>query len=247
MATQRRRHIEELRDALHILGNDAASLYQYGGVGESLRFFKELSDWDKRRLIAVALFSGDRGAASVGRYLLGLLDSAHGSEQSLLSQLSEADKSEAKLVFEVGEQEPIGGSLATFVNLQLEAAVERMKSLKLESACWLLIQRTSGFDSVWVDACRQSSRGSAAAGLKLATEFVYEPDSSERAKLFGMMRKSVWIFHLHNHPNNTSTPSEADRRFVLYWKAQRPELACKMKFFIVSGGHAVEYMKGTVS
>jgi hypothetical protein len=60
-------HIEKLRSMLTSLEYDAQFLYQYGNLSGSQDLFDQLSDDDKKRLIALALVEGDSDVQNVAR------------------------------------------------------------------------------------------------------------------------------------------------------------------------------------
>lgn len=81
---------------------------------------------------------------------------------------------------------------------------------------------------------------------RLSFEVMYDPKKEEKYDLIIAMRRALWILHIHNHPElpdyiSLCGPTAADQDFALQWKSIRPELASKMKFFVVQGDSAVEY------
>jgi hypothetical protein len=238
MVRQRRYHIEELRDFLVVLKNDAALLYQYGNVGRTLNLFAELTEADKKRLVAVALLAGDRDITSVARHLMTRLSPAPADQDQLFGQLTVEDRKEAETVFQVGMLKAMTTEEGAIIEREVHKAIGALQGLKLESAVWVLLKPNNATDSEWIDA---SGGGPSATGLRLANAFLYNPDPAERAELFTLMRNATWVLHFHNHPEKIAWASDADQEFARYWKAQRPELSSKMKFFIISGNEAVMY------
>jgi hypothetical protein len=91
-----RNSIEELRDMLGCLKNDAEWLYRYGDPSGSISLFKQLTMADQKRLLCLALIEGDKDTKNVARYLMQRLDPAPSSLEKLLNQMSQEDQIEVK-------------------------------------------------------------------------------------------------------------------------------------------------------
>lgn len=143
-----------------------------------------------------------------------------------------------------GQGVPCGGSR---VAEQLAVACSKMGSLAIEDAFWVLIPKGAS-PATWISAVGQHHGLS--ASIRLPGMVMYSPSRDEAAELLVAMRPCAVIIHVHNHPlepypgiKGSSKPSRADLMFAGGWKQRLPEVAHKMRFFIVHGDQVVEYSK----
>jgi hypothetical protein len=234
------RHIEELRDVLEKLRGDAVYLYRYGELGPCLSILDRLQEHDRRRLLGLALAANDPDLSNIALHLLAHLDPPVSGATELLMQLSEQDRSEIREQFQPGIERAMSPEEEQLLRQELMKAITSMSPLKLETANWIFLSRKGSTESVWL-AGSGGTDGQVPAELCVENRLYYNPDSETCWKLFHMVRKSNWALHVHNHPNKAAYASGEDLVFARYWRAQRPELAAKMKFFVVAGACAVEY------
>lgn len=233
------RHIETLRDYLALLESDAPNLYQYRSLGASLNVFNDLSATDQRRLIALALHTGDQHAQNVARHLTQKLKPSTSKTDAACDHSSDEDRKEIQLYCEQGRASFVNPTMFAAADAEIRRATEEMSDLRLETAVWIFIPNRMEHPIHRLSAT--GGRRSRLSAFKAVSQLLYEPDEDETASLFEQMRGSSFTLHLHNHPEGVLQPSAADFAFASYWKSRRPELATRMRFYIVARAAAVEY------
>lgn len=242
MSDRRNRNTEELRDILVSLKHDAEYLYQYGDLSYSKDVFNGLSVNDQRRLIYLALSEGDKEMQNVAQELMQRFWERSLSPTELLATMSPEDKAEfmkESYITESSEE-----TIAQRIDTELHKTCERIGHSEVEEAFWILIPNDPAVEAVWVEAV--GTEGKVSSFVRFHNQVIYNPDREEKYELMSLMRKARYILHVHNHPETPGyitycKPSDNDQSFALYWKSVRPELASKMKFFIVKGHNFVEY------
>lgn len=241
-----RRHIEELRDMLSRLKQEAAFLYRYGNLASLDDFFNNLSLDDKKRLIYLALTEGDKDIQNVANYFLKKLSPVPRNLKELLAQMSSEDKGE---LAELMEDKLSGPKSLTAIDEQritaeLRKACDRIGFLEVEEAFWILIPKDPAKDGFWIEAV--GGKDETSVRLRFPSEVMYDPEKEEKYDLLTTMRNAMWVLHVHNHPklpghNSLCEPSDEDLGFALEWNSVRPELAKRLKFFVIKENMAVEY------
>jgi hypothetical protein len=242
MSERCKRNTEELRDILVSLKHDAEYLYQYGDLGYSKDVFHGLSVNDQRILIYLALTEGDKDIQNVAQELMQRFWKKSLSPTELLATIPPEDK--AEFMKESCISKSSEETIAQRIDTELHKACERIGHLETEEAFWILIPDAPAAEAVWVEAV--GTEGKISSSVRFHNQVIYEPDKEEKYELLSLMRKARHILHVHNHPETPGyitycKPSDNDRSFALYWKSVRPELASKMRFFIVKGHSFVEY------
>jgi hypothetical protein len=237
-----RRHIEELRDELSILRHDAEFLHRYGSPASSVGLFNRLSQDDRKRLIYLALAEGDADVQSVAHYLMQKLTPAPRNKEELFAQMSSEDRTEL-------EDEPLKPRSLTPIDErriieELRKARDQIGFLEVEEAFWILIPHDLAEEAAWIEAV--GGQDEISSHFRNPFLVVYDPKKEEKYALITAIRTALWILHIHNHPElpgyiSLCEPSDNDQGFALQWKAVRPELASKMKFFVVQADNVVEY------
>ena len=130
---------------------------------------------------------------------------------------------------------------------QMAVAFSRIGFSKVEHAFWVLIYSDRSREPSWISAVGQHDGLS--LSIRLPGMVVYHPTEEMVAELLAAMRTCDCVIHVHNHPVNpypgvtgSSTPSKEDHHFANSWRWRLPEVADKMKFFIVHGNEIVEYL-----
>ena len=236
------RHIEELRDALVHLKHDAQFLYQHGGLGRSAELFRQLSQEDQKRLICCALTEGDRDIENVARHLMRNLKPAPCNLKELFAQMNREDRIEIERM-RAGTKQDAKPSEDRVLEL-LSHACGKIGSLEVEEAYWVLIPHDPCLEADWVPA--MGTKSDVSLFCKFPFQVAYDPNNQEKYELITGMRNAQWVLHIHNHPHlsgfsTSCDASLADVGFAQQWKSNRPELAGKMRFFVVDEDNAVEY------
>jgi hypothetical protein len=247
-----RNHIEKLRDMLTSLEYDAQFLYQYGSISTSSDLFDELSDCDKKRLIALALIEGNADIQNVARCLMARLNPRPATLQALLSQMSPDDRKEAETY---GIQESSQNRLIQLTPAasnrileELQAACREVGTKDLEEAYWILVPVDLSEDATWIAAMGGEDDFFSRFGSPY--EVGYRLGQDEEYELVSDLKDAAWILHVHNHPAvpwavSLCLPSDKDLQAGMYWKSIWPELAGKMMFFVIQANIAVEYLPET--
>lgn len=89
-----RHHIDELREMLSHLKQDAEFLYRYGNPADSANLFNSLSTNDQKRLVYLALAEGDEDMKNVARYLMQKFNVEAPTMEELLRQMEPEDSTE---------------------------------------------------------------------------------------------------------------------------------------------------------
>ena len=138
----------------------------------------------------------------------------------------------------------ISGELKQEITRILYEACKKLGFLNNEEAFWVLIPYDPSKSNIWLQA--RGKIGHISAQITWPDHVCYEPELEEQYKLLNMMRESLFVIHIHNHPtvpNLLYGASPNDRSFAKYWKNLRKELFFKMKFFIVQQDSAFEYQE----
>jgi hypothetical protein len=243
-----RYHIEKMRDMLTSLEYEAQFLYQYGNLSSSLDLFDQLSDCDKKRLIALALTEGNSDVQNVARCLLAKLNPRPANLNALLSQMSPEDRAEAETygvqTSSQNERPQLTPALCSRILEELQAGCSEIGSQELEQAYWILIPAELEDDATWIEAMGGEDDFYSHYGSPY--EVGYNLGQDKKYELLTDMREASWILHIHNHPvlpwlRGICLPSDQDRNAAMYWKSLWPELAGKMMFFVIQANMAVEY------
>lgn len=211
----------------------------------------KLNSEDKRRLIYLAFVLGDRDTKNVAEYLMQKLDPTPSDVEELLTQLSPRDRAEIERLRTDSGQVHVSGedrmrrTENDRITAQLRKAIDEIGSLDVEQAYWVLLPKDLRKAAMWIEAIRVGD-DEVLSQYRFHSEAIYVPDREERYSLLNSMRGASSILHVHNHPklpgySGFCHPSDEDRAFAAYWKTIRPELAGKMKFFVVQESSAVEY------
>jgi len=234
-------NIEKLLDMIAVLKKDAEFLYRYGKPANA-EIFNKLSKDDQKRLACLTLIKGDKDARNVINYLM-----SKPSLENLLEELSAKDREEIINVTSGGETNPqslLPLDQQRIIDVLFKAR-NKMGSLNVEEAYWILIPGEVDKEAVWIKAMgNQNSK----ENLLLSFRVIYDPTQDEKNELTTAMRNAQWILHIHNHPEmpgdtNAAASSGADRGFAKQWQSYRPELASKMMFFVISN-YAVNHYSG---
>ena len=250
-----KQHIEYLRDKLAILKADAPWLYRYGEFRRSTSLFQGLSAIDQRRFLALAARQKDQDVKEVAARLLSTLDPPVSDFRQLLAQLPNEERDEVTACFHGGVARSMTKLWEERIMLELQHAVSLLGERTFESAYWIAIPDSNRRDSVWIDAIGDKNQAPL-PGTEVPTalryvpgEVLYDPDDATRDRLLALMRNCLWTLHIHNHTGvasfvGTVAASPADQGFAKHWRSLRPELAEKMKFFVVYGESVAEYDEG---
>ncbi len=129
------------------------------------------------------------------------------------------------------------------ITQQLALAQQRLASLSVEYAYWILIPTDESARPRWISAIGR--KGELSARIRLPTMAVYDPSAEEMKQLLRAMRECERVLHVHNHPlhpfpnrDGLPEPSKADKRFAASWRAR---VGNQLLFFIISGDVVVEY------
>ena len=237
-----RRHIEELSDKLSILKHDAEFLYRYDNLASSVDFFNSLSLDDRKKLIYLALTEGDKDVQNVAHYLMQKLSLVPRNMEELLAQKTSEDR--AELEDKSLRPESLTASDRQRITEELRRARDQIGFLEVEEAFWILIPNDPAEKALWIEAV--GGKDEILSQFRMSFQVRYEPKKEEKYDLITAMRKALCILHIHNHPElsgyiSLCEPSADDLGFALQWKDVRPELASKMKFFVVKADNVVEY------
>lgn len=235
---------EELRDKLSVLKHDAESLYRYGELSSSIDLFNELSPENQRVLLYLALTEGDKDVQNVAHRLMGPVPS---SPEELLQQMSpySRDQLEEDPKDIQSEQSAMVASDAERVANELREACNRIGSLAVEEAFWILLPFDARGKAIWIEAAGVAGH-QVLDRLRFPSHVLYELTRDEKHTLIVSMQKAAWVLHVHNHPEVPGyvvycAPSSDDIGFASQWKLVDPELASKMRFFVIKGERVVEY------
>ncbi len=248
-----KRSLEELRDMLPMMEQDAYHLAQCNHLTGAHDLFISLAPEDRRRLVALALMIGSDDARSVACYLMTKLDPEPGTLPELLEQIPRADVSEMRgFASRCGPARRPRRCItnADFARIleELNYACEDMGPKALEEAYWVFIAEDLLEDADWVTA--MGGDDDIFAFIGSTVEVGFHPNQTLRQELVADMHQARWILHLHNHPNpsllgfdptNEYYPSEHDLGFARYWMTVLPDLAERMLFFVVREKMVVQY------
>jgi hypothetical protein len=237
---------DELRDKVCHFKKGAESLYRYDDPGSSRTLFNSLSNNDKKRILYWALIEGDTDIKNIAKYFMQQLNPAPNDIKELLEQMDPNDRDEIEKIFSQVNNSQVDTELSEDNRKKimeiLSEACNKIGSLEIEEAFWVLIPYESSKSIIWLQA--RGISGHISSYIAWSDHVCYEPEKEEQYQLLNKMRESSFVLHIHNHP---STPnmiygaSPSDRSFVKYWKHLRKELAAKMKFFIIQENTAFEY------
>lgn len=242
-----RLHIDELRDLVGHLKKGAESLYRYGDAGSSKTLFNNLSNDDQKRLLYWALIEGDKDIKNIAKYFMQQLNPAPKDVKELLAQMKPSDRDEIETISSQVDKCQVDTELLEVAKQKvieiLNEACEKIGSIEIEKAFWVLIPSDVSKNAVWLQA-----RGIAGANISSyigwPDKVCYDPEKEEQYKLLSMMREASLVLHIHNHPTTPNTiygASPSDRSFAKHWKYLRKELTSKMLFFIIQRRTAFEY------
>jgi hypothetical protein len=239
---EEKKHVEELVDFLQKMKKDADFMYQYGHLTVSSDFFKELSPGDKKRLIYLALSTGNRDVKNVAMRLMPMYDDSLEKVRMLLSELPEEDRDELIEITKTMQVDELTKDDRNAIAGELELACGRIGNLDVEEAYWILMHE--GEESEWVSAMDDGE--DIPYAIRTPNQVIYSPKDEDVYDLTAAMRRAKWVLHVHNHPDRPGyivlcAPSCNDLSFAAQWKSKRPALENKMKFFVIKGREAVEY------
>jgi len=236
-------YLEELRDKLSALKHDAEFLYQYGELSGSIDFFDKLSPENQRLLRYLALTEGDEDVRNVAHRLMGPVPN---SPEELLRQMSpyNRDQLEEARKGRQSKQGLMTTSDAERATNELREACNRIGSLAVEEAFWILLPCDPTEKALWIEAAGET--GQVLDGYRISSHVAYEPTRDEKHSLIVSMQKAAWVLHVHNHPDVQGyvvycAPSSDDMTFASQWKSTGLELADKMRFFVIKGQGVCEY------
>lgn len=243
------RTIGELRDMLGNLKADARFLAQDRELGDSVAVFYSLSLENRLTLLYLALTEGDRDVQNIAHRLMGTLalDSIPQTPKDLLVMLTARSRAELAKLNEVGTGQP-GEPDRLRIAEHLKEACNRIGSLQIEEAFWILVLGRSGEGTTWIQA--SGSGAEPRPGLRLAfySQVIFSLTEREMNNLLATVKRSRWALHVHNHPASRSAnyislcaPSGTDEQSASRWRSIRPGLGHKMKFFVIQNEKAVEY------
>jgi len=235
-------HLEELRDLLEGFEQEAQFLYQYGSLSGPMETLSRLSYDDQRRLIALALIEGNTDIKNVACHLMGKLIPAPINLEQLKSQMSPEYQEEVDLY---GKCISISSAIMSHndklaIIAELQEACNTLGLIEVEEAYWVFIPVSDEDDIIWSEA--MGGENDFFNNFRSTLEIGYSPSISDLHELISDIRNAKWVLHIHNHPGVSSCiPSDRDFCTALSWKSVRPELAHKMKFFVVQANIAIEY------
>ena len=195
-----------------------------------------------------ALIEGNNDIKNIAKYFIKQIDPSLNDASDLLKHLSFKDREEIEFVVsqitntEIDNE--ISGELKQEITRILYEACKKLGFLNNEEAFWVLIPYDPSKSNIWLQA--RGKIGHISAQITWPDHVCYEPELEEQYKLLNMMRESLFVIHIHNHPtvpNLLYGASPNDRSFAKYWKNLRKELFFKMKFFIVQQDSAFEYQE----
>lgn len=244
---ENRLNTDELRDKISLFKKGAESFYRYGDPGSSKTFFNKLSKDDKIRFLYWAFTEGDKDINNVAHYFMEQLNPTLKDVSELLAIMKPSDRNEIETIFSQVEKYQVDTELLEIDKEKvidiLTKACEKIGSINVEEAFWVLIPSDASKDTMWLQA-----RGLAdvviSSYIRLPDKVCYDPKKEEKYSLLRMMRESSLILHIHNHPKTPNAiygASRNDRSFAKHWKYIRKELTSKMHFFIIHGRTAFEY------
>lgn len=237
---------DELRDKIWLLKKGAESLYRYGDPGSSKAIFKSLSSNDQKRFLYWALIEGDTDIKNIAKYFMQQLNPCPNDDKDLLKQMSTNDREEIETINSQVKNSKIDTELLEEYKQKikniLSEACNKIGFLDVEEAFWVLIPYDSSENIIWLQARGRS--GHISSHITWSDHVCYDPEKNEQYELLNMMRESLFVIHIHNHPTTPNIiygASQNDRSFAKYWKYLRKELNAKMKFFIIQQDTAFEY------
>lgn len=237
--------LDELRELFPILRSASHSLYRYGYLGKALDVFNSLSDRDKKRLIILAVFGGDKDVLNVAEKMMENITPTPSCIAELYEMISARDYDEISKYLAIFKPNTLKHSNTDRIREELHKAIDLLGSLEIEEAYWIFIPENSVNDTSWVKAVGYGDSDISDI-IKFYDKIFYDPGIKEKVTLFNIMRKSDWVLHIHNHPTFSNfyshcKASSNDMAFVIQWKQMRPELADRMKFFVIQNDCAIEY------
>ena len=254
-----RRHIEEIRDLLNRLVPCSESLYQYGNPDDALNLLADLTLNDQKRLLCLGLIEGKKEyIGNAVRQMLLKLDPSYTTVGRVLASLPEEDRNEieksrfrmlhGELTDEPKPVLPLTETDRQRITRELRDVARDIGGLPYEDAVWILVPKNAETEATWIEAVGGGGEDPLLSEVRLSHRVFYNPSSEARYQLLTEFRRALWVLHVHNHPAEpnkgaTAIPeaSSQDREFSVSWKYMRPELAEKIKFFIVMGLNIVEY------
>lgn len=238
--------LDELRDMVGHLKKGAESLYRYGDVGHSKTLFNRLSESDQKRLLYLALLENDKDITNVATNLMQKLTPPLKDLEDLLAHMDTTDKAEVErlqMQLKQDETELSDADRQRIMDI-LSESCDKMGSLSYEEAFWVLIPSDPEENIAWIQASGKGEQDY--THVRLPSQVQYVPDKDELHRLLDAMRSSLWVLHIHNHPQSAEETvcygaSPSDGGLANHWKHLRPELTAKMKFFIIHRNTAFEY------
>jgi len=237
---------DELRDKICHFKKGAESLYRYGDPGSSKTLFNSLSNNDQKRLLYWALIDGDTDIKNIAKYFMQQLNPAPNDVKELLAQMNPNDRDEIETIYSQVKNCQVDTELLEPDKQKimeiLTEACNKIGSLEIEEAFWVLIPSEPSKSTIWLQARGRS--GHISSDIAWPDHVCYDPEKEEQYKLLSKMRESSFVLHIHNHPTTSNTvygASPSDHSFAKHWKYLRKELTAKMKFFIIQQNTALEY------
>ena len=238
--------IDELRDMVGHLKGGAESLYRYGDVGHSKTLFNKLSENDQKRLLYLAFLENNTDITNVATNLMQQLTHPLRDFEDLLAHMDATDKEEIEslqMQLKQDESELLDADRQRIMDA-LSESCDKIGSLSYEEAFWILIPSDPEENVTWIQASGKGEHDY--AHVRLPDQVQYVPDKDELYKLLNAMRSSLWVLHIHNHPQSSKETeyygaSPSDSGVAKHWKHLRSDLAARMKFFIVHQNTAFEY------
>ncbi len=238
---------DELRDQICLFKKGAESLYRYGDPGSSKTFFNNLSNDDQKRFLYWALIEGDKDIKNIAKYFMQQLHPAPKDVKELLAQMKPSDRDEIETMSSQVDKCKVDTELLEVAKQKvieiLTEACEKIGSIEIEEAFWVLIPSDISKNAVWLQA-RGIAGSNISSYIGWTDKVCYDPEKKEQYKLLSMMREASLVLHIHNHPTTPNTvygASPSDRSFAKHWKYLRKELTSKMHFFIIQRRTAFEY------
>jgi hypothetical protein len=242
-----RLNTDELRDKIYLFKNGVESLYRYGDPGNSKIFFNTLSNDDQKRLLYWALIESDEDIKIIAKYFMQQLNPAPKDEKELLAQMKPSDRGEIEAILSQFDKYQVDTELLEVSKKKIDEilaeACGKIGFVDIEEAFWVLIPSDLSQKATWLRA-KGIAGNNISSYIGLPNCVYYEPEKREQYKLLSMMRESLLILHIHNHPTTPDTiygASTNDRNFAKHWKYLRKELITKMYFFIIQQKTAFEY------
>jgi hypothetical protein len=239
-----KRTIYELRALLGRFKADAEFLYRYQNLAYVHKVIEPLGTTDRVRLLALALAEQDEDVRAVARHVCSQLALPDRLED-LLARLSPEERQEVEQVSstrEPGAPTDMPAELEERVRKELRGLREELSELDVEEAYWVLLTDKEHEAGAWIPAWGSSRDQDE---ILLPTKVLYRPQKDEHYELLQRIRHSVLALHVHNHPPhpgiNFLDASDDDRNTAASWKTTWPDLAHKLRFFVIAGPYVFEY------